>query len=182
MAAGELASAATMNVTGNQTASMLAGMLAGGVTAQGLNGIDGKFNISGNKRESIAVEAAKGWQGSGRYPGVDDWKPKIYQEGDILYRGEPNGSEFFTTYEAIDSVGANKNALFEGLQVEPHPTLGYRSEMQGYQFKGVIDGAESVCLANPDYGAGGLIQEFVPNANDLINRGILVPVNKIELH
>ena len=47
MAAGELASAATMNVTGNQTASMLAGMLAGGVTAQGLNGLDGKFNISG---------------------------------------------------------------------------------------------------------------------------------------
>ena len=49
MAAGELASAATMNVTGNQTASMLAGMLAGGVTAQGLKGLDGKFNISGGE-------------------------------------------------------------------------------------------------------------------------------------
>lgn len=36
-----------MNLTDNQTASMLAGMPAGGVTVQGLNEIDGKFNISG---------------------------------------------------------------------------------------------------------------------------------------
>ena len=134
-----------------------------------------------NKGGSTAVNQAKSWQGSGRYPGVDDWKPKTYQEGEIIYRGEPNGSEFFTTREAIDSVGANKNLLFEGLQVEPHPTLGYRPEMQGYQFKSGIEGAEAPCLANPDYGAGGLIQEFVPDANTLIENGILAPVDKIKL-
>ena len=47
--AGEGASNITMKLTDNQTASMLAGMLASGVTAQGLNGIDAKFHISGSK-------------------------------------------------------------------------------------------------------------------------------------
>lgn len=45
-----------MNLTDNQTASRLAGMLAGGVTAHGLNGLDGKFNISGgNKGGTITL-------------------------------------------------------------------------------------------------------------------------------
>ena len=53
--AGEGASNITMNLTDNQTASMLAGMLASGVTAQGLNGIDAKFNISGNRGGKYSV-------------------------------------------------------------------------------------------------------------------------------
>ena len=50
MAAG--ASDVTMKVTGNQTASVVAGMIASGATGQGLNGIDTRFNISGNKIKS----------------------------------------------------------------------------------------------------------------------------------
>ena len=45
--AGEGVSNITMNLTDNQTASMLAGMIASGATARGLNWIDGKFNVSG---------------------------------------------------------------------------------------------------------------------------------------
>ena len=52
--AGEGASSITMNLTDNWTASMLVGMMASGVTAQGLNGIDMKFNISGNKGEKYS--------------------------------------------------------------------------------------------------------------------------------
>lgn len=47
--AGAGVSDITMNLTDNQTASMLMGMLASGVTAHGLNGLDTRFNISGNK-------------------------------------------------------------------------------------------------------------------------------------
>lgn len=47
--AGAGVSDITMNLTDNQTASMLMGMLASGVTAHGLNGIDAKYNISGNR-------------------------------------------------------------------------------------------------------------------------------------
>ena len=55
MLAGEGASNITMKLTDNQTASMLAGMLASGVTAQGLNGIDAKFHILGDKGGSKSV-------------------------------------------------------------------------------------------------------------------------------
>ena len=64
MAAGEAASKITMDKTGNQTASMLAGMMASGVTAQGLNGIDAKFNISGwNMGEIFSIwrNVRSGW-------------------------------------------------------------------------------------------------------------------------
>ena len=51
--AGEGVSNITMNLTDNQTASMLAGMIASGVTARGLNWIDGKFNVSGWNKGDI---------------------------------------------------------------------------------------------------------------------------------
>mgnify|MGYP004474949283 FL=1 len=48
-AAGAGAQKYTTDLTGNQTAGMIAGMAASMATAKGLNGIDTKFNISGNK-------------------------------------------------------------------------------------------------------------------------------------
>ena len=52
MAAGAGASDVTMRVTGSQTASVVAGMLTSWGTGQGLNGVDTRFNISGNKISS----------------------------------------------------------------------------------------------------------------------------------
>ena len=49
MGAGAGAQKITTDVTGNDTAGMVVGMVASGVTAKGLNGIDTKFNVSGNK-------------------------------------------------------------------------------------------------------------------------------------
>ena len=52
MMAGAGASDVTMRVTGNQTASVVAGMIASGATGWGLNGVDTRLNISGNKIRS----------------------------------------------------------------------------------------------------------------------------------
>ena len=52
MMAGAGASDVTMRVTGNQTASVVAGMLTSWGTGHGLNGVDTRFNISGNKISS----------------------------------------------------------------------------------------------------------------------------------
>ena len=49
MGAGAGAQKITTDVTGNDTAGMVAGMVASGMIAKGLNGIDTKFNVSGNK-------------------------------------------------------------------------------------------------------------------------------------
>ncbi len=49
MGAGAGAQKITTDVTGNDTAGMVAGMVASGMIAKWLNGIDTKFNVSGNK-------------------------------------------------------------------------------------------------------------------------------------
>ena len=81
---------------------------------------------SGSKTPS---EIAISWQGTGKYPGIDDYVDVIVEKGTVLYRGEPNGTEYFTTLDAIEQSGRDAMKLFEGLQVEKNPIHGYRGEM-----------------------------------------------------
>ena len=53
--------------------------------------------------------------------------------------------------------------------------------MEGYLFNQDIDAAYSIVEANPQYGVGGLPQYFIPNVQELINEGILIPVDNIKL-
>lgn len=133
---------------------------------------------SGSKSPS---EIARSWQGSGKYPGIDEYTDITVNKGSILYRGEPNGTEYFTTLDAIESSGRNATTIFEGLQVEKNPIHGYRGEMQGYLFNEDVVSAYGITRANPQFGKGGLPQYFVPNVQDMINRGALTPVDKIKL-
>ena len=127
------------------------------------------------------VDIAKSSQGKGLYTGVDAWKFEKLKKGSVYYRGEPNGTDFFTTKKAILSSNKSKEKLFNGLQVEKHADLGYRKEMHGYMLKKDVGAAKSKALANPRFGKGGLQQKLIPNANDLIKNGDLVLVDIIEL-
>lgn len=126
-------------------------------------------------------DQAKSWQGKGKYPGVDDYTDVTVNKGTVLYRGEPKGSEFFTTLDAVEGSGRSATTIFEGLQVEKNPIYGYRSEMQGYVFNEDVAAAYGITNANPQFGAGGLPQYFVPDVQTLIDNGILVPVDNIPL-
>ena len=126
-------------------------------------------------------QLARSWQGTGKNIGVDDYVEAVVKKGTILYRGEPNGTEYFTTLDAIEQSGGDATYVFEGLQVEKHPIHGYRGEMQGYVFNEEIASAYGITNANPQFGKGGLPQYFVPNANDYIQKGILVKVDNITL-
>ncbi len=68
MMAGAGASDVTMRVTGNQTASVVAGMIASGATGRGLNGVDTRFNISGNRvksnNDTITYRRVQGGKGN----------------------------------------------------------------------------------------------------------------------
>ena len=66
-------------------------------------------------------EVAQSWQGSDKYPRVDTYKDIMLKEGKVIYRGEPNGSEYFTTKSAIERFGRDATKIFEGLQVEKNP-------------------------------------------------------------
>ena len=37
-------------------------------------------------------EIARSWQGTGKYPGIDDYVDEAVKKGTVLYRGEPNGT------------------------------------------------------------------------------------------
>ena len=134
---------------------------------------------SGNKTPS---EIARSWQGTGKYPGIDDYVDITVEKGTVLYRGEPNGTEYFTTLDAIEQSGRDATKLFEGLQVEKNPIHGYRGEMQGYIFNEDVAGEYGITNANPQFGKGGLPQYYVPDVQDLIDKGILAPVGNIKLN
>lgn len=54
--------------------------------------------------------------------------------------------------------------------------------MQGYKFNEDVASAYGIAEANPQFGKGGLPQYFVPNVQEYIDKGILVPIDKIELN
>ena len=133
---------------------------------------------SGSKTPS---EIARSWQGTGKYPGIDDYVDVTVEKGTVLYRGEPNGTEYFTTLDAIEQSGRDATKLFEELQVEKNPIHGYRGEMQGYIFNEDVASAYGITNANPQFGKGGLPQYYVTDVQDLIDKGILTPVDNIKL-
>ena len=106
-------------------------------------------------------QLARSWQGTGKYIGVDDYVDTVVKKGTILYRGEPNGTEYFTTLDAIEQSGGDATNVFEGLQVEKHPIHGYRGEMQGYVFNEEIASAYGITNANPQFGKGGYQMQMI---------------------
>ena len=155
-----------------------AGFYGAGRAVEVLRGSVGRSR-GGNKTPS---EIARSWQGLGKYPGIDEYTDVTVVKGTILYRGEPNGTEYFTTLDAIEQSGRDAITIFEGLQVEKNPIHGYRSEMQGYLFNEDIVSAHGITNANPQFGKGGLPQYYVPDVQDLIRKGILTPVDNIKLY
>lgn len=53
--------------------------------------------------------------------------------------------------------------------------------MQGYKVTTDIDAAFGITKANPQFDQGGLPQVYVPSAGELIEKGLLVPVDNIPL-
>ncbi len=124
---------------------------------------------------------AKSWQGSDAYPGIDAYKDVNIKTGSIVYRGEPYGTEYFTTTSAIEEAGGSANNLFKGLQVREHKTFGYKKTMQGYELTGDVKAAISRTMANKQHGAGGRTQLFIPDVDELIKSGVLKPTSNIAL-
>ena len=88
MGAGAGAQKITTDVTGNDTAGMVAGMVASGVTAKGLNGIDTKFNVSGNK-----------WYAESAY---NEFK-KLSDDSKVLTFNSLNSEEIYNIVKNSDS-------------------------------------------------------------------------------
>lgn len=113
--------------------------------------------------DSAAVAEAKGSQGSGEYPGVDDWFAVEIDFGNVVLGGLPGQSAFYSILETYYLSGGNKEAYWKMLQVKPHPMFGYRKFLGCFQINQKIHAAISKTLANPQYGVGGGWQLYINN-------------------
>ncbi len=75
-----------------------------------------------------------------------------------------------TTRAAVEGVGADQNAVFEGLQVKAHDTYGHRPQMGTYMLTEDAPAATANTTANPHRGSGGLPQYYVPGWEDSTTR------------
>lgn len=113
--------------------------------------------------DTTLLNTVKGWQGSGDYPGVDEWAIATIPAGLDLYGGLPGQSEYYTIAETLTEADTMKVAYWESLQVKAHPTFGYRSDVGIFDVNATTTVAIARTLANPQYGAGGAWQIYVEN-------------------
>lgn len=126
------------------------------------------------------ADLARGFQGSGNYPGIDRWKDIILKKGTIVYAGEPGAGGFFTTGRAVESAGGDATKLFEGLQVaskEIQPgVFTYRPGVTAYEVLEDTPAAFGIVRANPQHGPGGFPQVYVPNFKDTLRPFVSYPL------
>ena len=101
------------------------------------------------------------WQGSGAYPGVDDWTTVTIKKGTKVWGGAPGQSNFYTTDEVMKLVGNDATKLNQGLQIGKGTYPQFRPGMTQYEVTQDITVGYSKALANPQYGSGGFGQYFI---------------------
>ena len=109
------------------------------------------------------AKLAKISQGSGKYPGVDDWVNIRLKKGTKIWGGTPGQSNFYTSEEVMNIVGNDATKLNNGLQISKKGFTHYREGMTEYVLKKSIKVGYSRALANTQYGIGGYEQYFVAN-------------------
>ncbi len=122
------------------------------------------YGLYGSKRDTPAWKA-RGWQGSGDYPGIDKWRTIILEKGTIVYGGVPGQSEFYLSKESLEASGKMKETLWESVQVKAHEKFGYRSQVQAYVLTEDVKVGSSIVEANPQFGKGGATQYFIEDFN-----------------
>jgi hypothetical protein len=117
------------------------------------------------------VYAARHFQGRGAYLGVDDWRATTIgpgtQRGSAFEAGRPGLSGFAVPRGTMDDLGRDAARYNESIQVGPGASDGpynpYRPEGVRLEAVREIPAAESVARANPQYGAGGGDQVYIPD-------------------
>jgi hypothetical protein len=113
--------------------------------------------------DTALLHTVEGWQGSGDYPGVDEWATATIPAGMDLYGGLPGQSEYYSIDQTLIDADTMKVAYWESLQVKAHPTFGYRADVGIFDLNATTTVAIARTLANPQFGAGGAWQIYVAN-------------------
>ena len=111
--------------------------------------------------DTTLLNLVKSWQGSGDYPGVDNWATATIPAGLDLYGGLPGQSEYYSIDQTITDTDTMQVAYWESLQVKAHPEFGYRPNVGIFDLKQKSTVAIAKTLANPQFGSGGAWQIYL---------------------
>jgi len=106
----------------------------------------------------------------------DVWGMSTLPKGTVVYGGVPGQSAYYTNAQALADAGLSRESLFQSLQVSPHPVFGYRPQMAAYETTSDITVPTGIVRANPNLGAGGATQYFIPNYGTRLR-----PIDRINL-
>ncbi|MEW2522306.1 putative T7SS-secreted protein [Actinacidiphila alni] len=130
----------------------------------------------------LPSQAARGWQGSGGYPGIDLWHDTTLPAGTQLEALHPRLTGFVMPDGTISSLGADSSAISRGVQVGPAdltPNIqhAYRVEGVKLQVNSDLPVAGSNAIANAQFGGGGLPQYFIPDLGSHLSSGAVTVVD-----
>lgn len=119
------------------------------------------------------VEAAVAIQTDGGTYSADVFHAVELHKGDIIYGMLPGQSAFYTDLSTVEACDGNYIAMYERLQMLPHPEYGYREQLGVYTVKEDTLAACGYCLANAaidgiQAGAGGGVQFVIPDYEELL--------------
>ncbi|UVF02985.1 hypothetical protein [Streptococcus equinus] len=163
-----------------------------------------KFTKSGKEIVKVPKDIspsiqAKSWQGTGMYPGVDDYVDIKLVKGDKVYILESDyevanntHSGYATTFEAVKKSSYDSQKLSKSLQIMPYydteaeelsDYAEYRIKVTEYTVSNDLVAAYGEkTIANPQFGSGGAPQYFIKDIENKISLGQLKRGKSMPLH
>jgi hypothetical protein len=126
---------------------------------------------------------ARAWQGSGGYPGIDVFHDTVIPAGTQLEVLHPALTGFAVPEGAMAKLGLDSAEISRSVQVGPSDLQPgrilheYRTEGVTIRFNADTPAATGVARANPQFGAGGGTQFFVPDLADHVGSGTVTVVD-----
>ena len=159
--------AGTAAVRGARAARVVDDLASMGTGLRRVSDAPAALRASWADRFSDPVAGARSFQGRPPYAGVDDWAPAWADRGLRFSGGWPGPSRFNVPEHAVEGLGGDAQRYYEGVQVASRATDGgtatYRGGMRTYQVDEPFPVAVSIAQHNPQFGAGGLPQYFLPD-------------------
>lgn len=125
------------------------------------------MSVKGGSQSNPAALARR-WQGTGDYPGIDNWSNVTLKKGTAVWGGSPGQSNFYVPDAVMNTVGTDATRLYQGIQVGKGIYPTYRTGMTKYEVINDTTVGYAKTLANPKHGSGGFDQYFIDQYQDVL--------------
>ncbi|MGM0936113.1 MAG: hypothetical protein ACQEWL_05780 [Pseudomonadota bacterium] len=89
----------------------------------------------------------------------------MLKQDEIVYDGVPGQSAFYFDQSTLQAANRSREALWQSLQVRPHPVFGYRGQVQVYRVKrdATAETAQALAQDSAIFSKGGGTQYYMSN-------------------